>query len=188
MPIAPALSPTLSPPALVAQELAAPQAMVCRDGRWQELPVRELVPGDLVALKGGDVIPADCEASSDVWGGSRGRGSLTGAGQGLCSCLADSLWERDCRPWPGHGRAAPEQPPTLQRTHSHELSPSPPLSRPPTAPLVLCAAGGSGRAAQGGRILPHWRVAGGDPQARRQGEAARWESAGVAGEAGWTTR
>lgn len=46
-----------------SQELAAPQAMVCRDGRWQELPVRELVPGDLVALKGGDVIPADCKAS-----------------------------------------------------------------------------------------------------------------------------
>lgn len=43
------------------EELAAPQAMVCRDGRWQELPVRELVPGDLVALKGGDVIPADCK-------------------------------------------------------------------------------------------------------------------------------
>lgn len=26
--------------------------------------MRELVPGDLVALKGGDVIPADCEASA----------------------------------------------------------------------------------------------------------------------------
>lgn len=25
--------------------------------------MRELVPGDLVALKGGDVIPADCKAS-----------------------------------------------------------------------------------------------------------------------------
>jgi H+-transporting ATPase len=51
------------------EELAAPQAMVCRDGRWQELPVRELVPGDLVALKGGDVIPADCEVSGfGGWG------------------------------------------------------------------------------------------------------------------------
>ena len=51
------------PPQSLLQDLAAPQAMVCRDGRWGEMPVRELVPGDLVALKGGDVIPADCEAS-----------------------------------------------------------------------------------------------------------------------------
>jgi magnesium-transporting ATPase (P-type) len=35
--------------------------MVLRDGSWEELAVRELVPGDLVALKGGDIIPADCQ-------------------------------------------------------------------------------------------------------------------------------
>jgi magnesium-transporting ATPase (P-type) len=35
--------------------------MVRRDGAWVELPVRELVVGELVALKGGDIIPADCK-------------------------------------------------------------------------------------------------------------------------------
>jgi H+-transporting ATPase len=60
------------------EELAAPQAMVCRDGRWQELPVRELVPGDLVALKGGDVIPADCELVGDGEPLKVDESSLTG--------------------------------------------------------------------------------------------------------------
>jgi E1-E2 ATPase len=34
--------------------------VVKRDGKWGELPVKELVMGDIVGLKGGDVIPADC--------------------------------------------------------------------------------------------------------------------------------
>ncbi len=37
------------------------KARVCRDGRWQEIPARELVPGDLVRVRLGDVIPADIE-------------------------------------------------------------------------------------------------------------------------------
>ncbi|MGN2243246.1 magnesium-translocating P-type ATPase [Frateuria sp. GZRR33] len=36
-----------------------PMATVCRDGRWQERPRRELVPGDLIRLAAGDRIPAD---------------------------------------------------------------------------------------------------------------------------------
>ena len=54
-------APCPAPGCPPAQELAAPQAMVRRDGAWVELPVRELVVGDLVALKGGDIIPADCK-------------------------------------------------------------------------------------------------------------------------------
>ncbi len=37
------------------------KARVCRDGQWQEIPARELVPGDLVRVRLGDVIPADIE-------------------------------------------------------------------------------------------------------------------------------
>ena len=40
--------------------MAAPQAVAKRNGAWAQLPVRELVQGDVIALKGGDVIPADC--------------------------------------------------------------------------------------------------------------------------------
>lgn len=43
------------------EALAAPTAEAKRDGAWSTIPVRELVPGDLIALKGGDVIPADCQ-------------------------------------------------------------------------------------------------------------------------------
>eukprot|EP00899_Mesostigma_viride_P028511 jgi/Mesvir1/8845/Mv02741-RA.1 len=41
------------------QRLAAPFCKARRDGGWVNLPVRELVPGDTIALHGGDVIPAD---------------------------------------------------------------------------------------------------------------------------------
>ena len=37
----------------------APNARVLRDGTWQEVPARELVPGDLVHIRLGDIVPAD---------------------------------------------------------------------------------------------------------------------------------
>ena len=37
----------------------APAATVCRDGAWQELPLREVVPGDAIRLSAGDLVPAD---------------------------------------------------------------------------------------------------------------------------------
>ncbi len=36
-------------------------ATVLREGRWQTLPARDLVPGDVVRLKIGDIIPADVQ-------------------------------------------------------------------------------------------------------------------------------
>ena len=52
------------------QALAAPTAMVRRDEKWAEIAAAELVPGDLIALKGGDVIPADarvCFKQQPIW-------------------------------------------------------------------------------------------------------------------------
>jgi H+-transporting ATPase len=43
---------------LLKQKLAL-NARVRRDGRWQEIPARELVPGDLVRVRLGDIVPAD---------------------------------------------------------------------------------------------------------------------------------
>jgi H+-transporting ATPase len=37
----------------------APTARVQRDGRWKGLPSRELVPGDLVRVRLGEIVPAD---------------------------------------------------------------------------------------------------------------------------------
>jgi len=44
--------------ALLRQRLTV-TARVRRDDRWQELPAAQLVPGDLVRLRMGDVVPAD---------------------------------------------------------------------------------------------------------------------------------
>jgi H+-transporting ATPase len=41
------------------KEKLALKARVRRDGEWKNIPARELVPGDLVRLRIGDIIPAD---------------------------------------------------------------------------------------------------------------------------------
>jgi Mg2+-importing ATPase len=41
------------------RENVTPTATVLRDGQWQEIKRREIVPGDLVRLSAGDLIPAD---------------------------------------------------------------------------------------------------------------------------------
>ena len=48
---------------LLKQRLAL-KAMVLRDGKWTELPARELVPGDLVRLRLGNIVPADAKLTS----------------------------------------------------------------------------------------------------------------------------
>ena len=45
---------------LLKQKLAL-NARVRRDGQWQEIPARELVPGDLVRVRLGDIVPADLQ-------------------------------------------------------------------------------------------------------------------------------
>jgi P-type Mg2+ transporter len=41
-----------------------PTATVLRDGHWSEIPRRELVPGDVIHLSAGDVVPADARLIS----------------------------------------------------------------------------------------------------------------------------
>jgi H+-transporting ATPase len=43
---------------LLKQRLA-PKARVLRDGKWREVPAKELVPGDIVRVRLGDIVPAD---------------------------------------------------------------------------------------------------------------------------------
>ncbi len=42
------------------KKMSAPKATVIRDGREAEIPAKDLVPGDLILLGAGDVVPADC--------------------------------------------------------------------------------------------------------------------------------
>ena len=44
---------------LLLRKRLSSQARVLRDGRWQLLPAQELVPGDVVHLRMGDISPAD---------------------------------------------------------------------------------------------------------------------------------
>jgi H+-transporting ATPase len=55
----------------------APKAKARRDGKWLEIDAAELVPGDVVAFKIGDVAPADCRLyeAMDV---SMDQAALTG--------------------------------------------------------------------------------------------------------------
>jgi H+-transporting ATPase len=41
------------------KEKLAVQARVRRDGNWMQIPARELVPGDIIRLRIGDIVPAD---------------------------------------------------------------------------------------------------------------------------------
>jgi magnesium-transporting ATPase (P-type) len=62
-------------------------ARVRRDSEWQVIPARELVPGDIVRVRPGDIIPADVKL-------------LTGAGDNAPGCLRRSATARG---WPGAG-------------------------------------------------------------------------------------
>ncbi|KAI8370709.1 potassium/sodium efflux P-type ATPase [Radiomyces spectabilis] len=42
------------------RQMASPTVVVVRDGQQKTIPTRELVPGDIVVMKSGDVVGADC--------------------------------------------------------------------------------------------------------------------------------
>jgi Mg2+-importing ATPase len=46
------------------REQVAPTATVLRDAKWIETPRREVVPGDIVRLSAGDLVPADAQLLS----------------------------------------------------------------------------------------------------------------------------
>ncbi len=45
----------------VLKKKLARKATVLRDGKWQEVDARELVPDDVIKIKIGDIVPADCK-------------------------------------------------------------------------------------------------------------------------------
>ncbi len=65
-------------------------ARVLRDARWQQVPARELVPGDLVRVRAGDIIPADVK----LLGGevSVDQSALTGESKDAGKTRGDMLW------------------------------------------------------------------------------------------------
>ena len=49
------------------REKVALTATVLRDGNWSEIPRRELVPGDIIRLTAGDLVPADARLLQSVY-------------------------------------------------------------------------------------------------------------------------
>ena len=57
------------------KEKLALKARVLRDGKWQEITAKELVPGDIIHIGSGDIIPADSKIMDDI---SADESALTG--------------------------------------------------------------------------------------------------------------
>ena len=101
-------------------------ARIRRDSNWQVIPARELVPGDIVRVRPGDIIPADVKLLSGTL--SVDQSALTGESKDADKTPGDALSsgsvvrrgegngvvmligaKTDC--WPHHGtrsKSAPE--------------------------------------------------------------------------------
>ena len=56
----------------------APKCQVKRDNVWQTVDAKNLVPGDLITMKLGDIVPADCELSNESGSIESDESALTG--------------------------------------------------------------------------------------------------------------
>jgi H+-transporting ATPase len=67
------------------------QAKAKRDGQWVMIPARELVPGDLIHCRMGDIIPADMRIVEDVQV-SVDQSALTGESLPVTHVLGDAVY------------------------------------------------------------------------------------------------
>lgn len=66
------------------------QTRALRDGKWLDLPARQLVPGDIVRLRMGDLVPADLKIiSGDI---SVDQSSLTGESKERSASAGDEVF------------------------------------------------------------------------------------------------
>ena len=64
-------------------------ARVLREGNWQVIPARELVPGDIVRMRPGDIIPADVRLLTNTL--SVDQSALTGESKDADKAVGDVL-------------------------------------------------------------------------------------------------
>ncbi len=69
----------------------APSARVKRDGKWADLPARQLVPGDLISVKLGNIVPADAKAAKGEYA-SIDQSALTGESLPVDKKVGDTLY------------------------------------------------------------------------------------------------
>jgi H+-transporting ATPase len=76
--------------AALKQKLA-PTARVKRDGAWGDMPAQQLVPGDLISVKLGNIVPADAKATSGEYA-SIDQSALTGESLPVDKKVGDVLY------------------------------------------------------------------------------------------------
>ena len=103
---------------------------VHREAKWVVLPARELVPGDIVRVRAGDIVPADLKLlkgeltvdQSALTGESKGADKLPG--DTLSSGSIATTWRRQLRGdtnwlknllWPHHGTGTKSNPEAAHR-------------------------------------------------------------------------
>jgi H+-transporting ATPase len=69
----------------------APVARVLRDGKWTDLPAREVVPGDVIVVKLGNIVPADAKAAKGDYA-SIDQSALTGESLPVDKKVGDTLY------------------------------------------------------------------------------------------------
>ncbi|MDE2466014.1 MAG: plasma-membrane proton-efflux P-type ATPase, partial [Alphaproteobacteria bacterium] len=69
----------------------APMARVKRDGTWIDLPASDLVPGDVITVKLGNIIPADARAAAGDYA-SVDQSALTGESLPVDKKIGDTLY------------------------------------------------------------------------------------------------
>ena len=121
----------------------APQANVKREGRWERIPGRELVPGDLVVLALGGAVPADCRllAGKEI---GVDQAALTGESLPVKMREGD-IAKMVCKDAPVSTTETPAAPSPAQ-PRPGLLGPRPaarPHARPKAAPALSAAAQGS---------------------------------------------
>lgn len=65
-------------------------ARVRRDGSWRQIPARELVPGDMVRVQTGDLIPADCTIQTGTL--EVDQAALTGESASVARSTGDTVY------------------------------------------------------------------------------------------------
>ena len=76
----------------VLKKKLARKALVLRNGEWQEVDAKELVPDDIIKVKIGDVVPADCELLSGGDFLQVDQSSLTGESLPVNKQTGESLY------------------------------------------------------------------------------------------------
>lgn len=76
----------------------APRAKVKRSGAWREIESSDLVPGDMISFKIGDIVPADCRLTESI-NVSIDQAALTGESLPQSKKLGDQCFSSVLLAW-----------------------------------------------------------------------------------------